>query len=830
MKPALIIHGHFYQPPRENPWTESVDREPGARPFHDWNERIYQECYRPNGYARIIDGYGRIERIVNNYASISYNFGPTLLSWLEREHPRTYARVLEADRESATRRGGHGNAIAQGYNHSILPLCNERDRRTQVRWGLRDFQYRFGREAESMWLPETACDDLTLGALIDEGLRYVILSPHQAARVRLLKEGEWTSVNDGEIDTTRSYKYFHRDGTGRSIAVFFYEGSIAKGIAFDGALASSQGLVDRFERAANGRAASCVNVATDGETYGHHFHWGDRTLSYALEVEAPMRGFRITNYGEFLDDCPPEMEVEIKLGPEGFGTAWSCAHGVGRWSRDCGCQTGAQEGWNQAWRGPLRASLDMLRDEAAIAFEATAGELFADPWASRDDYIELIVDRHAARDGFLRRQGGRGLSASQKTRALTFLEMQRSAMTMYTSCGWFFADISGIEAQQVLKYAGRVLDFMKELGLPSPEARFLEILSEARSNIPRHGTGADIYRRFVEAARVTPERVAAHLGMSSLVDETAAEGETASYLYRRKDFQKQQHGRLTLSTEHLELEARATGTLYDYAVASMYFGDVDFYCVLRAFPGAQRFGEAVASLWAQFRAASVPSFLRLAQEQFGPTEYGLEHLLPAGRERTSEILFGQMVERFSEEYEFLYKTNRRNIEMLQGAGFELPTELRAAAEFTIGRRFEEEIRKHAQSQDASAYRKALEIANEVAQHGYRIDRNGVRRTFEEMIVRTVLSALAAPSTENVQTPLVLVKLARKLKLEANLEKAQEAVYEALSSGAVAAPAHEALHELASVLGLAPGLLLRRAELTGREDGLSILGDHTRVMI
>jgi alpha-amylase/alpha-mannosidase (GH57 family) len=820
MKTSLILHGHFYQPPRENPWTQTVDRETGARPFHDWNELIYNECYRPNSYARIIDGYGRIERIVNNYAGLSYNFGPTLLSWLERTHPETYARILEADRESAELRGGHGNAIAQGYNHSILPLCNERDRRTQVRWGLKDFQYRFRRAAESMWLPETACDDLTLETLIEEGLRYIILSPHQAERVRAVGQSEWLNVNDGQVDTTRAYKYLHRDGSGRSIAVFFYEGSIAKGIAFDGALASSQGLVDRFERAARGHDGSCVNVATDGETYGHHFHWGDRTLSYALEVEAPLRGFWVTNYGEYLDYYPPTWEVEIKRGPDGRGTAWSCAHGVGRWATDCGCQTGAQEGWNQAWRAPLRAALDLLRDRAALAFAETAGWLFTDPWAARDAYIELISDPLASPDAFLRRHAGKELSASEKTRALTFLEMQRSAMTMYTSCGWFFADISGLEAQQVLKYAARVMDFMDELGLSSPKDGFLEILAEARSNTARLGTGADIYRRMVEAYRVTPERVAAHLGMSALVDdETAEEGETASYLYRRKDFQKQQHGRLTLSTEHLELEARATARRYDFALASMHFGDVDFYCVLKPFPGAASFNEAVASLWAQFRTSSLPSILRLAQEQFGSDEYGLEHLLPAGRERISEILFGQMVERFSEEYEFLYKTNRRNIEMLQDAGFELPTELRAAAEFSIGRRFEEEIRRQGQSQDVAAYRKALEIANEVAQHGYRIDRNGVRRNFEEMIARSVRHALAAPSADNFQAPLMLVKLARKLNLEANLEQAQEAVYEALMSGA-ALPATEGLRELTNVLGLAPGLLLRPSDPIIKRAGLS----------
>jgi alpha-amylase/alpha-mannosidase (GH57 family) len=815
MKTALIIHGHFYQPPRENPWTNIVEREPSASPFHDWNERIHNECYRPNGYARIIDGYGRIELIVNNYVNTSFNFGPTLLSWLEQRHPQTYARILEADRESALKRGGHGNAIAQGYNHSILPLCNERDRRTQVRWGLRDFQYRFGREAEAMWLPETACDDLTLETLIDEGLRYVILSPHQAERVRAASGGEWLNVNDGQIDTTRAYKYLHCDESGRSIAVFFYDGAIAKGIAFDGALASSQGLIDRFERAARGDG-SCVNVATDGETYGHHFHWGDRTLVYALEVEAPQRGFWVTNYGEFLDHHPPTMLVEIKRGPEGLGTAWSCAHGVGRWRRDCGCQTGAQEGWNQAWRAPLREALDLLRDDAALAFDETVGELFIDPWAARDAYIELIVNGTASRDDFLRRHSRPNLSASEKARALTFLEMQRSAMTMYTSCGWFFADISGIETLQVLKYAGRVMDFQEELGLPSSKNRFLEILAGARSNITRLGTGADIYRRQVETSRVTPERVAAHLGMSSLVDDTAEAGETASYLYRRKDFQKQQHGRLTLSTEHLELEASATGKLYEYAVASMHFGDVDFYCVLKAFPGEAAFTESAALLWSQLRAASLPSILRLAQERFGPEEYGLEHLLPTGRERISEILFGQMVERFSEEYEYLYKANRRNIEMLQEAGFELPSELRAAAEFTVGRRFEEEIRRQWQTSDAAAYRRALEIANEVAQRGLRIDRKAVSRMFEEMIVRGVRYALENPSAENFQSPLVLVTLARKLNLEANLEQAQEVVYEALIKGM---PATEELRELSVVLGLAPGLLLR-SELTIKGGGVN----------
>src|SRR5919112_6034955 len=472
MTTALVIHGHFYQPPRENPWTELVEREAGASPHHDWNERIHEECYRPNAFARISDSQGRVEQVVNNYARLSFNFGPTLLNWLGRHQPETYARIIEADRTSALRHNGHGNAIAQGYNHSILPLCNERDRRTQIRWGLADFRRRYAREAESLWLPETACDDATLAALIEEGLRYVILSPHQAEAVRPLASDAWQDVSDGRIDTTVPYKYLHRDGSGRSISVFFYDGQIARGIAFEGLLASSQGLLAACARAARG-GARIVSVATDGESYGHHFRWGDRCIAYALEAEAERFGLRVTNYGEFLDEHEPEHEVLVKPGPEGEGTAWSCAHGLGRWTRDCGCNASAPEGWNQRWRAPLRAAFDLLRDDLAPKFEEACGELLGDPWAARDEYVELLGARPAPREEFLARHARRALSYDERVRALTLLEAQRAAMTMYTSCGWFFNDISGIETVQTLRYAARVVETMESLGLAPPREAFL---------------------------------------------------------------------------------------------------------------------------------------------------------------------------------------------------------------------------------------------------------------------------------------------------------------------------------------------------------------------
>jgi alpha-amylase/alpha-mannosidase (GH57 family) len=502
--PALIIHGHFYQPPRENPWTGIVEVEPSAAPFHDWNERIYSECYQPNASALVTDAATGRKIIVNNYAHMSFNFGPTLLSWLKENHPDTYARIIDADHQSVRERAGHGNAIAQAYGHAILPLCNKRDLQTQIVWGLMDFRERFKREPEAMWLPETACNDNVMGALIDAGLRFVILAPNQASRVRVMEGSEWREVNEHTVDTSLAYRYFHRDGSGRSMAVFFYDGPTSRAIAFENLLRSSRELVDRFSQTAADR--DLVNTATDGETYGHHFKFGDICLAHALEIEAPARGFQITNYGEYLDQHPALSEVEINSGANGEGTSWSCSHGVGRWTLDCGCHTGGAPGWNQCWRTPLRRALDFLRDENAVHFEATRANLFDDPWEARNASIALILDQYHSREAFLSDHAGRWLSTDEQWRALTFLELQRMLLLMYTSCGWFFNDISGIETIQILKYAARAIDLMDQLGLPSVRERFLEILAEAKSNRPEMGTGADIYRRLAEPLKLLQSR------------------------------------------------------------------------------------------------------------------------------------------------------------------------------------------------------------------------------------------------------------------------------------------------------------------------------------
>jgi alpha-amylase/alpha-mannosidase (GH57 family) len=802
-KPALVVHGHFYQPPRENPWTGTIERQPTARPYANWNERIHAECYRPNAFARVVDPYGRVERIVNNYTLISFNFGATLFNWLARQHPETYARIIAADRESARARGGHGNAIAQGYHHAILPLSNERDRLTEIRWGIADFRSRFGRDPESLWLPETACDDATLGALIDEGLRYVILSPFQADRVRPTGAHVWDSVQDGMIDTTIPYRYFKRDGSGRSIAIFFYDGQVAKSVAFDSVLASSRLLVERFERAASAGRGALIHIATDGETYGHHFKYGDRCLAYALEAEVEERGFRVTNYGEFLAGHEPEWEVEISHDAAGEGTAWSCAHGLGRWMRDCSCHASAPEGWNQQWRDPLRRALNFLRDEAAKVFAERGGDLFIDPWQARDDYVQVILGAQD-RSSFLREHATRTLNGDEQVRALTLLEMQRAALMMFTSCGWFFNDISGIESLQILKYAARTIDLIEELGARVPRETFIELLAEAHSNERGGGSGADIFRGEAERARVTPQRVAASLAISGLVAEPEARGHSAGYNFAREDLRKQTHGRLSLSTERLILESRATGKRQDFAAASIHFGDVDFYCALRESSDEAEFVASSVKLWEEFRAASLPALLRHTRDEFGPSEFGLEHLLAEDRQRIYEIVFGKTVERFSEQYEFLYEENRRNIEMLQEAGFELPQELRAAAEFTVGCRFESELRRLEREQTPDAIRSATRVADEVARRGYRIDRARTRRQVERLITRAITASVASPAPENIEASFELIRIAHTLGLDADLERAQEIAYEAVRHD----PRRE-LRGLALLLRLSPTLFAVR---------------------
>lgn len=484
MAVRIVVHGHFYQPPRENPWTGLIDPQPDAAPFSDWNERVHAEAYGPNSRVTITTDGGDID--VNNFERISFDVGPTLMAWLEGAQPDTYARILEADAASA-RRLGHGNAIAQAYHHTILPLATVRDIRTQVRWGLADFRHRFGRRAEGMWLPETAVNEAALAVMIEEGVTFTILAPHQA-RLWCDLEGGWHDARVEPPDTQVPYRFTHPDGSGRWIAIFFYDAELARGIAFGDLASSAERFIDAFAgRSGNG----IVHAAADGETFGHHQKFSDLGLAYSLFVEAERRGLEVTNYGAFLDDTPPEREVRISAGE---GSSWSCPHGVGRWMRDCGCSTYGPEGWNQEWRAPLRAGFEVIRWAADETYERWASGIFVDPWGARDRYVDVVIGREEL-GAFL--EGETAGLADRKTlkRAGLLLELQRNAMQMFTSCGWFFYDVSRIESVQVLRYAARTLELMEELGLTLPEDAYMPLLAEAASNDPSEGTAASILKQ-----------------------------------------------------------------------------------------------------------------------------------------------------------------------------------------------------------------------------------------------------------------------------------------------------------------------------------------------
>lgn len=483
----LCIHGHFYQPPRENPWTGVLEAQESAHPHHDWNERIARECYAPNGASRLLDHKGRIRGLVNNYRWMSFNFGPTLLEWMASHDPETLERIREADRLSAEDQAGHGNAVAQVYNHAIMPLGTDRDRETQIAWGLREFQDRFGRSAEGMWLAETAIDMPTVVALIKAGVRFTILAPSQAERIRSFDGDAWTDVSDNTIDPSRPYRLYPLDENGEPLCgghldVFFYDGPVSSAVGFEHLLRDAGGYLARLKGAwsPDDSDPKIVAVGTDGESYGHHEPFGDMALAYIYDTLAPREGVVPTNFGHFLSIRPPREEVRLK-NAHGEGTAWSCAHGTGRWQRDCGCSTGGRDGWNQAWRTPLRLAMDKAREEAERCWDELSPELLADPWKARVAWISTRTGR-LTREEWLASHLRLDRSA-RSHEALTLLELVRMGQFCLTSCAWFFDDLGGLEPVQNMRYACRVCELISELGRPSPEARIRAILSMARSNV-----------------------------------------------------------------------------------------------------------------------------------------------------------------------------------------------------------------------------------------------------------------------------------------------------------------------------------------------------------
>lgn len=502
MNRLLCIHGHFYQPPRGNPWSGVIEEQKTAAPFHDWNERVTSECYLPNTKTQILNNENQAIRVVNNFSNISFNIGPTLLSWMEQFAPDTYQGILQADKESMKKFSGHGSAIAQVYNHMIMPLANANDKKTQIIWGIKDFEHRFNRKAEGMWLAETAVDIKTLEVLAEQEIVFTILSPTQAQQVKPVAGTEWTDVSEGTIDT--QLPYLCHLPSGKTIVLFFYDGQISNEIAFGKLLKNGVNFADRLieQYPEHQLKPRLVHIANDGETYGHHHEFGNMALAYMLYYVEQNELAKITIYGEFLAKNPPTHEVTIIE-----DTSWSCFHGIERWKAHCGCRLDLKKDWNQEWRKYLRESLDWLRDELAAFFEKSMSHYYDDPWAVRNNYISVVLDGLSKNQQlFLWELSAKDLSGDDQKKITILLQMQRYAMLMYTSCGWFFDDISGLETVQILQYAARAMQLAAEAGGANYEDKFLDHLELAKSNIPEMENGRVIYDRFVKTAMTATRR------------------------------------------------------------------------------------------------------------------------------------------------------------------------------------------------------------------------------------------------------------------------------------------------------------------------------------
>jgi hypothetical protein len=788
---AFVLHGHFYQPPRENPWTEVVPREPSAAPFHDWNERITAESYRPNGWARIFDDQGRIVGIVDNYERLSFNVGPTLLSWLDEHAPSTYARVVAADRTSR-------RAIAQAYGHAIMPLCNDRDLRTQIRWGLADFRHRFGREPEGMWLPETAVDDRVMAALAEEGVGFTILAPGQIESIRPMGSGEggdggWRPADPSGDGTPTVLRWRHPSDPDLGVDLVVYDGPLSHDVAFGGF--PSQIIVDRIVRANR----QIVAVACDGETFGHHHRGADRGVAYALAVEAPRRGVELPRLADWLAAHPPTEEARVRL------SAWSCAHGVDRWKADCGCHTGGAPGWTQAWRAPLRAALDVVRDAAAEVFERRGAELLRDPWAARDAYVDVLLGRVTAEEFAAAHATG------DRVEALTLIESQRHALLMYTSCGWFFNDLAGIETVQILRYAARCLDLLAELGEPAPYDRVLDVLAQARSNRSDEGDGRAVWERYVDPSRVDPERIVAHLALTELLDprDDLAE-ELGGFAIEREVTGAVDRGGVAVCAGRMALTHRRTRRRTAWAYGAIHLGGLEVSGAVRpAGDEATDVGDVSAFVGATREGELVTELLRMVVERFGPREFGLPAALPSEGGDVARTIAAGLADRFVAAYERLRTDNHDVLAALAVAQTPLPPELRGPLEAALARRLESELDAAATAVEAAgtidpaAYRAARAVVREAREEGVRVTSPRAAAALSRAVARAVDQASTEVTDPAVSAAVGMVTLVRELDLDVDLSVAQELVYDAMRDGDRLAPQDRArLVPLAGLLGVA----------------------------
>ncbi len=677
----ICIHAHFYQPPRENPWLGEVEKEVSAAPFHDWNQRITRECYAANALARVFKD-GKICKIVSNYEKISFNFGPTLLSWMERDEPETYKAIIESDKKSVSKRSGHGNAIAQVYNHSIMPLNSERDMETQIVWGITDFEHRFGRMPEGIWFAETAVDRHSLAVASKHGIKFTILAPAQAKSFRPLADGsEWTEAN-GNIDTTCPYLYRLDDGS--SITIFFYDGALAHSVAFDGSLFDGEALGKTFlSKAVNcEKSGRLVHIATDGESFGHHHRFGEMALAYAVKTVEESDEVKLTNYGEYLAEFSPVTEVEIQS-----ESSWSCAHGFERWKSDCGCSTGARDGWTQEWRAPLRTAFENLKEKLDLVFETNLSPLLKSPWDARNGYVKVKLETgKESVKRFIGLHAKRELSVKETTAVLKLMEMQTEAMKMFTSCGWFFADISGLESTQIMKYAAKAIDIAEAFGAANLEEEMLTELEKAKSNTDKNKSGADIYISKVRPLRLGRNRIIARTVMLNSLE---LEKDSLKVFGHDIDiFQKwiDKRGDTMLALGRVRVSCLTTMEENEFEYCLLHFGGHDFNCSIQPVDERRSFDELKEELVTAFRKDSVPGMIEEVKKYFPGGFLTFEALFDDDRKKVMELLVGKPLEQVSDAYRHLFEKNRKLMNYFLDIGVPVPEEFKVAARYVFEKR------------------------------------------------------------------------------------------------------------------------------------------------
>lgn len=807
----VCIHGHFYQPPRENPWLEAIEPQPSAHPYRDWNERITAECYRPNTAARVIDGHGQIIQIVDNYQRMSFNVGPTLMSWLQAKAPDVHAALVQADADSVKRFGGHGSAMAQAYNHMIMPLASPRDRDTQVAWGIADFKRRFGRAPEGMWLPECAADTASLESLAAQGIVFTVLAPHQAKAWRPAG-GEWrlSAIDPGRV-------YVYTLPSGKTIDLFFYDGSTAQAVAFERLLSDGHHIISRMTNRGpvEGGGPTLCHIATDGETYGHHHRYGDMALAWALaQVEQGWQGMRLTNYAEFRAEVPATWEVQLQE-----NSSWSCAHGVSRWREDCGCNSGGRPTWNQKWRKPLREALDWLRDQSYATLELIGGPLLVDVWAARDAYIQVLLDGEPAREAFLATHAKADLTVDERVRVLSLMEMARHAMLMYTSCGWFFDDLSGIETVQCMQYAARAAELIGIVGGPAVEAELVERLSAARSNLTDEGDGRLVWQQRVRPARIDPRKIVAHVAVHALVDagdphhlgpepqhKEAVDGFEIDFI----DWLERKSGRARMVAATVRVRSQLTEAATVMCFAGLHLGEQHVTGGVRMPPTPEEWASTLTQLRDSLETGDVFAAQRAIDRHFPGAHLSLGSLLPGSRERVLTAVLGEAIREADSELADAYDQHAPLIRWLVAHELPVPDTLHTIAEASLRRRVLANL--GGRSASFVALRQHLTEASEVK---VSLDTPEIALAASEGL-RRLIEAVAADGTVD---PMALEAIARaaevavRMKTPVDLWFAQNATWRLLarmpqlrerktSGDVAAAQAVSELERLARALRLA----------------------------